>query len=524
MSTVEQSAAGTPGGGPGTAVPETAPETVPDTATEAVQHTVQDAVAEAVQDVVQQAGVPAPWPELPDTASWGGRHVHDPTVVRDDEGTYWCFSTDARYDGPVRAGVPIRRSDDLVTWELTGWALPGVPAAATAWAGAEGLWAPDVVRAPGGDGWRMYYSASSFGSRRSAIGLATAPHPAGPWTDAGLVVSSEHHEPPAGTNHPNAIDANVVTDADAQWLVYGSFFGGIHVLPLDPATGLVRHDAAESGEPGGLTTHPGRLVARRAPRVDNGAVEGAFVLPRPGGGWALLVSYDSLASGYHVRAAVADAVTGPYRDRAGHLMTDLDAEPWSVGVPVLSGHRLTDGPGILAPGHGSVLTETVDVGQGAEHAAGRTAGRTVPRQTFVHHVRDADAPTEHRLQIRRLLWTHDGWPLVSPQPWAGPAREVDDPAAWPTGTDVLDGSWELLEPGADPGRVQAGRTAGLGARDQVRSHGAGRFSWTAQDGAQVSAVVHPGWDAVRDRPALVLTALDDAGRVVVGTKVDRGDA
>lgn len=442
------------------------------------------------------------------TASWGGQHVHDPTIVRDDDGTYWCFSTDARYDGPIRAGVQVRRSDDLVDWTFHGWALDGVPAPAADWAGAEGLWAPDVVRAPSGDGWRMYYSASSFGSRRSAIGLATAPHPAGPWQDVGIVVASRHHAPPAGTGHPNAIDANVVTDGSRQWLVYGSFFGGIHVLPIDPGTGLVAAEAAGSAVPGRLTDRPGTLVARRSPHADNGAVEGAFVLPRPGGGWALLVSYDSLASSYHVRAAVGPAVEGPFRDRTGRAMTDVDAAPWSVGVPVLAGHRLVGGPGILAPGHGSVLTEPLPDGG--------------TRQTFVHHVRDADAPGEHRLQVRRLVWTHDGWPLVSPQPWAGARRETDDQSRWPADPAVLAGSWEVLEPGTDPVGVQHGTVRPLGERHEVRALGRGRFAWRADDSTQVSAVVHPGWDAVRRRSALVLTALDDAGRVVLGTRLDEG--
>jgi len=450
---------------------------------------------------------------MTDTSTWGGRHVHDPTAVRDDDGTYWLFSTDARSDGPVRGGVQVRRSADLVSWELHGWALPGVPGPAADWSGAQGLWAPEVVRVETAAGplWRMYYSASTFGSRRSAIGLADAPHPAGPWTDRGIVVASEHVEPPAGLGHPNAIDANVVTEPDGtQWLVYGSFFGGIHALPLDPATGLVADGSAPA--PGALHAAPGRRLARRA-RAADGAVEGAFVLPRPGGGWALLVSYDSLASSYHLRAAVGDAVAGPYRDRTGRLMTDVDADPWSVGVPVLAGHRHADGPGILAPGHASVLTERVP-------AAG---DGSLGRQLLVHHVRDADAPTEHRLQLRRLVWTHDGWPLVSPQPWAGVRREVDDPALWPVHAAVLDGTWEQLTPGADPTHVQDAVTGPLAwphdERADVRALGGGRFAWTAADGAAVSAVVHPGWDAVRDRATLCLEALDDAGRVTLATRL-----
>jgi len=469
------------------------------------------------------------------TSEWGGRHVHDPTVVRDDDGTYWMFSTDARSVGPVRGGVQVRTSRDLVGWTFHGWALDGVPGPAAEWSGATGLWAPDVVRVDrpgsGAPEWRMYYSASNFGSRRSAIGLAVAPHPSGPWVDRGIVVASDHVEGPAGLGHPNAIDANLVTAAGGrQWLVYGSFFGGIYALPVDAATGFV----VDAPAPGALRRSPGRLLARRS-RLADGAVEGAFVLPRPVGGWALLVSYDSLAGTYHLRAAVGDDVAGPFRDRAGRLMTDGAAgtkeessgvDPWQVGVPVLASHRLTGGPRLLAPGHASVVTEP-------------------GRQLLVHHVRDADAPTEHRVQVRRLVWTHDGWPLVSPQPWAGPDRENDDSGTWPADPGVFGGVWEVLDVGAAPDKVAEGQVGALGdvlegalvggltgglrgALDvggRARALGEGRFAWesTADGGVRPArmwaAVVFPGWDAVRDRATLGLAAMDDAGRVVTGTKV-----
>lgn len=438
-----------------------------------------------------------------DTSAWGGKHVHDPTIVRDDDGTYWLFSTDARFDGPVRGGVQVRRSADLVTWEFHGWAFDAVPAPAAQWSGAHGLWAPDVVRVSTARGveWRMYYSASTFGSRRSAIGLATAPHPSGPWADRGVVIASSHHEAPTGLGHPNAIDANLVSEPDGrQWLVYGSFFGGIHVLPVDPSTGLVPGAPAH----GALHASPGTLLARRPASADNGAIEGAFVLPRPGGGWALIVSYDSLAGSYHVRTAVGDSVTGPFRDRTGRPMvddpSDVDADPWAVGVPILAGYRLAGGPGVLAPGHASVLTEP-------------------GHQLLVHHVRDADAPTEHRLQVRRLVWTHDGWPLVSPQTWAGAGREDDDEAGWPDDPAVLEGTWESLTPGTNPTGVQDGVVGPLERCGDVRALGHGRFAWTAPDGAAVSAVVHPGWDGVRGRATLCLSALDDAGRVTLATRL-----
>lgn len=69
-----------------------------------------------------------------------------------------------------------------------------------------------------GDQYRMYYSASSFGSRQSLIGLQTSSSIEGPWTDEGVVIQTRAED------SLNAIDANVLTDADGRmWMVYGSF-------------------------------------------------------------------------------------------------------------------------------------------------------------------------------------------------------------------------------------------------------------------------------------------------------------
>jgi len=95
--------------------------------------------------------------------------VHDPSVIRQDD-WYYVFSTNiAREQGGF---IPIRRSRDLVTWEKCGFVFAAIPE----WARdsvpkVRGLWAPDISRV--GDRYLLYYSVSSFGSNRSAIGLAT---------------------------------------------------------------------------------------------------------------------------------------------------------------------------------------------------------------------------------------------------------------------------------------------------------------------------------------------------------------
>ncbi|WP_297084754.1 family 43 glycosylhydrolase, partial [uncultured Demequina sp.] len=246
----------------------------------------------------------------------------------------------------------------------------------------------------------------------------------------------------------------------------------------------------------------GTLIARRPRSVDT-AIEGPYVIPRPGGGWALIVSYDSLASTYHVRVAVADDLYGPYRDHEGRELTDLDADPEATGLTVLASHRLEGARGLLAPGHASVLTEP-------------------GRQLLVHHTRFPDDPLQHEVQVRRLVWSQGGWPLVSIQPWAG-AAENDDEATWPTDVTGLLGTWEVVDWSGPTQQVAASREIEVTA-DALAGlvpHGRGRFTRDtgAADGGPVDAVVFPAWDAARGRSTLSFAARGPAGTVVVGTRV-----
>ncbi|MCU1517362.1 MAG: glycoside hydrolase family 43 [Pseudarthrobacter sp.] len=439
-----------------------------------------------------------------DPATWGPRHAHDPTVVRDDDGTYYMFSTDSVANAEhIPAGVHVRTSPDLVEWTYAGTALDGVPGPAAAWAGAKGLWAPEVVRWHTGE-WYMYYSASTFGSNTSAIGLAVAPSPSGPWRDRGLVVATR-----AGQHSQNAIDAAVTFDADGgPWLTYGSFFSGIYTLPLDRVSGmpLVAGDLGEA-------------IARR-PKSVEGAVEGAFILRRPEDGrYVLFTSYDSLFGSYNVRVAVADAITGPYRDFRGLAMTDLGAPPALVGTKVLGSHQFDGGTGWLAPGHNSVLTQDGPDGE--------------PEHYLVHHVRFAADPSEHVVQLRRLFFTTTGWPVVSPQPFAGRDAETL-PAPEPVA-----GTWQVLRFDPDSVDLVHAETAevscvpaGTSADSAVTVSGGTVSDGTpapaalritgAPDGSagtiQLDAVVFGSWDPVHGRPALSFSGIDVHGVAWSGTK------
>lgn len=371
--------------------------------------------------------------EAGDPGAWG---AHDPTVVRAADGRFLMFSTDTKVAGAPGAGVQIRQSSDLLEWTWLGHAFDGVPAEAADWSGAHGLWAPEVVRRDGE--YRMYYSASSFGSRTSAIALATARNAAGPWQHRQIVVATHHDE-----DEVNAIDAAVVVDAQGDdWLLYGSFFGGLRILPL-----------AADGRPASPGDQ-GTPVVQRPRSVNNGAVEGGHILfDEESGRYALFCSFDSLFDTYNVRVAVADEVRGPYRDAAGEAVIEVDDPNRQVGTIILTGYIAPDGTHWAAPGHSSHLVD-------GEH------------RFLVHHVRDGVDPQRHTAHVRRLRWTRGGIPLASPLTWGGCVG--DTPAE-------LAGEWLVhrLDP-ATPAplrpesvKVSVDDLAGLGAdgRGQVRIGG-----------------------------------------------------
>jgi arabinan endo-1,5-alpha-L-arabinosidase len=397
--------------------------------------------------------------------------AHDPTVVRGDDGR------------DVPAGVHLRVSADLVRWDFVGTALPGVPAAARDHSGAVGLWAPDVIRWPVGEDarrWRMYYSASSFGSRTSAIGLATAPSPAGPWTDEGLVVSTVQ-----GIDAHNAIDAAIVFDRHGDpWLAYGSFFDGIRTLRLGTESGLPLTDG-----------DTGVLLARRSPAVD-GAIEGAYIEYRPErDDYVLYVSYDSLFDSYSIRVGIAAEVTGPYLDAAGRPLLDAPAgEEARSGTKILGGLRFSGAVGWSAPGHNSIFFD------GAA-------------RFLVHHVRRADDARQHEAQIRRVHTTRGGWPIVSPHPFAGyEAERLDAP-------EGVEGTWHVVR--LDPERTDVIDSEILRVSGSLRTAAdpvTGEIVVHAANDVALDAVAFGATDERTGRPVLAFGGIDGDGVVWIGSK------
>jgi arabinan endo-1,5-alpha-L-arabinosidase len=317
------------------------------------------------------------------------RDVPDPAIIQDGD-HYYIFST--------APGIQIRRSDDLWEWQVVGtvfdtplpeWAQSEVP-------GTEFPWAPDISRF--NDRFHLYYSLSTFGGQRSVIAVATNAtlDPSSPdyrWVDGGKVVESN-----PGRDPFNAIDPAIVVDEEGGvWMSWGSFWGGIKMRRIDPATGKT---SAQDTTTYALAARAG-IDAVRGPRAEQ-AIEGPYII-RHDGHYYLFVSFDACCEGaestYNVRVGRSDTVTGPYLDRDGVALTE------GGGTLVLAGRGE-----IAGPGHNSILTERDGRHFIVHHFVNVAEGPASP---------DAPLAIPRSLQIRPLHWGWDGWPIAG-EPISGP--------------------------------------------------------------------------------------------------------
>lgn len=244
----------------------------------------------------------------------GDTFWHDPTVVKSPGGTYI-----AAYTGD---NVQLKTSSDRTNWRNAGAAFPnGAPWTTPYTKGDKNLWAPDISYRNGQ--YYMYYSASTFGSTRSAIFLATSPSGlSGTWTDRGLVIES------FANSDFNAIDPNLIVDAQGKWwLSFGSFWSGLKMMALNPSTGK-RAD--------------NNVIAIAARPKNGGAVEAPFIT-RHGNFYYLWASFDKCCQGaastYRIMVGRSTSVTGPYVDKAGVPMMQ------GGGTQMMSSHGSIHGPG-----------------------------------------------------------------------------------------------------------------------------------------------------------------------------------
>ena len=307
----------------------------------------------------------------------------DPAVIKGKDGYWYAYGT----SDPLREGegrshiIPIARSKNLVDWKHVGDAFSGPTDVSWAAKGA-GIWAPDIRYIDGK--YYMYYGVTETTETPqtgdSAIGVATAPTPTGPWTDSGAPVVEPRR---GGGGFLWTFDSNEFTDSDGtRYLYYGSYNGGISV------TRLSEDGTRAVGDP--------TMVA-----IDN-RYEGSYVVKRNGYYYLFGSSANCCAgptTGYSVYVGRSRSPMGPFVDREGQSMLQSRVGGSIVITP--------NGNKWVGTGHNAVVTDL----SGQDY--------------FVYHAIDRKDPyldepfgiNERPMLLDRLDWV-GGWPAVRAGRWA----------------------------------------------------------------------------------------------------------
>src|SRR4051794_816576 len=365
----------------------------------------------------------------------------DPSVIRGKDGWWYAYGT----TDPLREGegtrhlVPISRSADLVSWEYVGDAF--TEDTRPAWADRDrgaALWAPDVRYVDGE--YRMYFvvteTTATAEEHDNAVGVATAPTPTGPWTPTDApVVGPRHGSGGAGDFLWTFDPSHVVGPDGAEYLFYGSYYGGIWV------TRLSEDGLTAVGDPVQVA-------------IDN-KYEGANVLQRDGW-WYLFASSANCCAGpttgYSVHVRRSRDLTGPYVDREGVPLNQSRAG----GTPVLApiGNRW------VGTGHNAVVTDLAGQDWMVYHA--------IDRQD--PYLDGTDGINERPMLLDRLDWI-DGWPTVRAGAWASDDREEGPTTGGVTGFEqgipqdwTTTGRWTIAQDAAAANNAVSTTVAALTSR------------------------------------------------------------
>ena len=369
--------------------------------------------------------------------------MHDPSTVIQADGKFYVYATGN--------GLPAFVSDDGWTWRRAGSVMQAVPGGRPGpdviARGGNNSWAPDVIRV--GDRYFLYYAAPGT-QPKAAIGLLIGKtlDPNSPdykWEDGGPVVWSD------GVEDSNAIDPGVLRDPTngTLWLTYGSYFGYIRLVELDPKTGK-------------------RLHPERKP-VNIAINSEASIMIFHEGWYYLLVTHGSCCAGgnssYNIRMGRSKKVTGPFIDNMGVDMMQGGGKLFAGS----SGRH-------IGVGHFGLL----DLGDGVQKFS-------------CHYESDLDRGGASVLDIRPLLW-RDGWPVAGDNFTAG-TYEIQSAR---TGT-ALEMAVQGVPVGGARGRGGRGGAGAPGGRGEPGTSPP-VTPIAAQDAAQVSANWPSGPVDVRWRP------------------------
>ncbi len=384
-------------------------------------------------------------PTVPATAEYSRVSVHDPSIVKLQDGSYYL----------IGSHLGAARSDDLMNWTPAANSDRGSTATTffqdiytdlavpEKWSNttdgydlAGNMWAPDIIFNPDMGKYCMYLSINGQVWNSSVV-LCTADNIDGPYTYQGTIVYSgftnnatnnvnDTDVPQVLGENPdisryltngswnaaygtNAIDPAVFYDENGElWMIYGSWFGGIYMLELDEQTGLRDYSVKYETIPNVSDAYMGKKAAGG----NFASGEGPYIeyMKAPGadkGYYYLFVSYGYFNSngGYNMRIFRSENPDGPFLDQNGNSAIyprGGDNIGGTIGERLMSNYQWScnDRP-FKAQGHNSALMDDDS------------------RLYVIYHTKFDDPYGFHEVRVHQLVMNEDGWFSAAPYEFSG---------------------------------------------------------------------------------------------------------
>ncbi len=441
-------------------------------------------------DYAPGAGVSFAAPRFTDAS------VHDPSIIKSGE-MFYVFGSH----------LAAAKTPDLMNWTLV--AGDGVNAnnplfddvtvelaEAFEYSTVVGLWAADVIQLRSNNRFLFYYNSCQGSSPLSAMGIASSTSIEGPYTDDGIFLYSGG----SGYNAsvlPNAIDPDVFYDKDGVlWMVYGSYSGGIYIMPMNPGTGF-----PAEGETFGTHLLGGNHIQ----------IEGPYLQYSPKSDYYyLFTSYGGLAAGdgYNVRVARATAPDGPFYDHNDVDQATVRSAPFDTsGVKLMGDHvwaNTDSSHGYVSPGHNSTYHD-----------------ESQDRYFIIFHARFPGRGNFHQIRVHELFVNVDGWVSVAPLRYAPRLHQTDqsDAAVEYVGLGEIPGTYQFVNHGREiSGTVKESVQATLESDGTISGtisgtwvFGGNNIAVVNTDGGSFRGVVSRQWNDYTNEFQITFTGVDSRG-------------
>ncbi len=352
--------------------------------------------------------------------------------------------------------------------------------------------APEIIKVDGV--YYLYFSISKTAdANESAIFCVKTTNLASAienkkWDDVGLVISScgrhsgtktvtdddgntSRQSVTAHYDSANAVHPNVVVTDNGIFMTYGASYGrgtvkgSIYLVELSSKTMLLKEASkynntgdtistlhgTKNFSAGTLIANPGRIPALT--KSDGSLLSGSELFyNKETKYYYLLLTYGNESTNYNIRVARSKNIEGPYLDMNGNSMqefsTSANQNQYTKGTLLLGGYTFDwssagsveySNTGRASIGSPSIIiSENGELIMASQSQLYYKADSTILTGAAKAEELGINANSDPSLELRKISWTTDGWPMAAPEAYAGYSEDITVKAK------NLYGNWDVI--------------------------------------------------------------------------------